>query len=52
VQALDSGADDCLNKPFSFTECRRGFCAAAAGPRTVDTVLQVADPNWIAWNAR
>jgi len=44
VQSLDSGADDCLIKPFSFTELSaRVRALLRRGPRTVDTVLQVAD---------
>src|SRR5271165_3032669 len=44
VQSLDSGADDCLIKPFSFTELSaRVRALLRRGPRTVDTVLRVAD---------
>jgi len=44
VQTLDSGADDCLIKPFSFTElAARVRALLRRGPRTVETVLRVAD---------
>ena len=44
VLSLDSGADDCLIKPFSFTElAARVRALLRRGPRTIDTVLQVAD---------
>ncbi len=44
VQSLDSGADDCLIKPFSFTELSaRVRALMRRGPRTVDTVLHIAD---------
>ena len=44
VMSLDTGADDCLIKPFSFTELSaRVRALMRRGPRTVDTVLRVAD---------
>ena len=44
VQSLDTGADDCLIKPFSFTELSaRVRALLRRGPRTVETVLRVAD---------
>ncbi len=44
VYSLDSGADDCLIKPFSFTELSARIRALLRrGPRTVETVLRVAD---------
>jgi DNA-binding response OmpR family regulator len=44
VHCLDSGADDCLIKPFSFTELSaRVRALLRRGPRTVETVLHVAD---------
>ncbi len=44
VHSLDSGADDCLIKPFSFTELSaRVRALLRRGPRTVETVLHVAD---------
>jgi DNA-binding response OmpR family regulator len=44
VQSLDCGADDCLIKPFSFTELSaRVRALLRRGPRTVETVLRVAD---------
>lgn len=43
VMALDSGGDDCLIKPFSFTELSaRVRALMRRGPRTVDTRLQIA----------
>jgi DNA-binding response OmpR family regulator len=44
VQSLDCGADDCVNKPFSFTELSaRVRALMRRGPRTIETVLKVAD---------
>ncbi len=44
VQSLDTGADDCLVKPFSFTELSaRVRALLRRGPRAVETVLRVAD---------
>ncbi len=44
VQSLDTGADDCLIKPFSFTELSaRVRALLRRSPRTVDAVLRVAD---------
>lgn len=44
VTSLDTGADDCLIKPFSFTELSaRVRALLRRGPRTVDTVLRVGD---------
>jgi DNA-binding response OmpR family regulator len=44
VQALDGGADDCLIKPFSFSELSaRVRALLRRGPRTVVTSLRVAD---------
>jgi two-component system copper resistance phosphate regulon response regulator CusR len=44
VQSLDTGADDCLIKPFSFTElAARVRALLRRGPRTVEAVLRVAD---------
>jgi two-component system, OmpR family, copper resistance phosphate regulon response regulator CusR len=44
VQSLDTGADDCLLKPFSFTElAARVRALLRRGPRTVETVLRIAD---------
>jgi two-component system copper resistance phosphate regulon response regulator CusR len=44
VLSLDTGADDCVIKPFSFTELSaRVRALLRRGPRTIDTVLQVAD---------
>lgn len=44
VHTLDTGADDCLIKPFSFTElAARVRALLRRGPRTVETVLRVSD---------
>jgi two-component system copper resistance phosphate regulon response regulator CusR len=44
VESLDIGADDCLTKPFSFTELSaRVRALLRRGPRTVETVLRVSD---------
>ncbi len=44
VLSLDTGADDCLIKPFSFTELSaRVRALLRRGPHTVETVLQVSD---------
>ena len=52
VQSLDCGADDCLIKPFSFTELSaRVRALLRRGPRTVETVLRVADLELSASNA-
>jgi len=46
VQSLDTGADDCLVKPFSFTELSaRVRALLRRGPRTVETILRVSDLN-------
>ena len=44
VLSLDSGADDCLVKPFSFTELSaRVRALLRRGPRTVEILLRVGD---------
>jgi DNA-binding response OmpR family regulator len=44
VESLDRGADDCLTKPFSFTELSaRVRALMRRGPRTLESVLRVAD---------
>jgi CheY-like chemotaxis protein len=44
VQSLDTGADDVLIKPFSFTELSaRVRALLRRGPRAIETVLRVAD---------
>ena len=53
VQSLDSGADDCLNKPFSLPSCRLGF-GRCCDEVPVPWIRCCRWPtlNWIAWNAR
>lgn len=44
IQALDSGADDCVNKPFSYSELSaRVRALMRRGRPTVESVLQVGD---------
>jgi DNA-binding response OmpR family regulator len=44
VYALDSGADDCMNKPFSYSELSaRVRALLRRGRPTVQSILQVAD---------
>jgi len=44
IQALDSGADDCINKPFSYSELSaRVRALMRRGRPTVESVLHVGD---------
>ena len=44
VQALDSGADDCVNKPFSYSELSaRVRALLRRGRPSIESILQVAD---------
>lgn len=44
VHALDSGADDCINKPFSYSELSaRVRALLRRGRPSVESILQVAD---------
>lgn len=44
VHALDSGADDCMNKPFSYSELSaRVRALLRRGRPTIQSILQVAD---------
>src|ERR1700687_837747 len=44
IFALDSGADDCINKPFSYSELSARVRALLRRARpSVDSLLQVAD---------
>jgi two-component system, OmpR family, response regulator len=43
VEGLESGGDDYLTKPFAFSELMARINALARRPRSVETVLRVAD---------